>query len=94
MSKNNSEMNIKNNLRKLIIHQIHCDLTIGREDNEEIPFTNEQIESFVNKNSGKIEDCINEIYNDYQKDNELIELDNPEDEWIREYLYEYISYSD
>ncbi len=90
---NNSEMDIKKNLRDLIIIQIHCDLTIGREDEEQVPFTKDQIKSFIDTNSQKIEDCINEIYNDYQKDNELDDLMNPEGDWIREYLYEYISYS-
>ncbi len=83
---------IKNNLREMTIKQIHCDLTIGKTDYDKIPYTDEQITLFINNNSEKIDNCINEIYNDYEQDNELEDLVRPEQSLICEYLYEHISY--
>jgi hypothetical protein len=83
---------IENIIYDRVIKQIHCDLTIGKEDNDEIPFTEEKINKFINKNKSVIKKMIMNIIEEYEEDNKLDELYNPEDDWIREYLYDYIKY--
>lgn len=87
-----SETEIKENLRKIAIDEITANLTIGREDDDLIPFTNEEVLQFVTKNSKRIDKCINYIYNDYSNDNELENLLNPMNSQVREYLFDFISF--
>ncbi len=82
-----SEMDIKANLRKIAIDELKGYLTCGRAENSQNPFTNDEMSLFVTKNTQKIDDCVNEIYNAYSKDDTLDELVNPENEWIREYVF-------
>jgi hypothetical protein len=86
--------NIKNNLRRMILEEIRADLTIGRIDDNKSPFTEEQILLFVNENSFEIDNCVYQIYTEYERDNELNKLVNPEYSQIREYLVDFISYPD
>ncbi len=87
-----SETEIKSNLRKMAIDEIQFNLTLGREDNNKKPFTNEEISQFVDQNSEKIDQCVNEIYNDYEADDELHRLVKPRQSQVREYLVDIISY--
>lgn len=81
-----------NNLNDKIITQITADLTIGRSDNDLNPYTQEQINEFIQKNELNIKNTIENMINDCKEYIELEELNNPEDDWIREYLYCYIKY--
>ena len=84
--------NIYDILYNKIITQITADLTTGRIDNKKKPFKTAKINNFIQQNEHNIDKTIKEIINDYTEDNELEELNNPENDWIREYLYNYIKY--
>jgi len=64
------------------------DLTIGRNDNDLIPFTNDEIHKFIEDNNDNIEECIRTMIDEYSNEIEL--LANPEFDWIGEYLYDLI----
>jgi hypothetical protein len=66
------------------------DLTIGRSDNDLIPFTSDRIDTFIEDNNDNIEKVITIMINDYSNDNELELLVDPLLDWIGEYLYDYI----
>ena len=83
--------NIYEKLENIINIMITNDLTIGRIDNDLEPLSNEQIQQFLIKNRNIINRVIEEIINDYDKDNELFLLENPLFDWIGEYLYNYIN---
>lgn len=85
-------MNYHDILLQKIIFIITNDLTIGRNDNELTPFTNTEITKFIEDNNHNIEIVIQNIINDYNNDNELESLGNPEYDWITEYLYDFIVY--
>ncbi len=99
----NSEIDIiKDNLRGLIkdtiIFRIFGDLITDRKkdkkDKNKRPYTLKQYENFVQNHTQNIKDCVDEIYNDYEKNNKLRDLLIPNNEsvWLDEYLYKYISY--
>lgn len=77
-------------LKNKIIFMITNDLTIGRNDNDLIPFTDNQINAFIQTNNDKIETVIKNIINDYAADGELELLQNPPLDWIGEYLYQVV----
>lgn len=77
-------------LRYHIIKQIKCDLTIRRTDNDLVPYTKNEIESYIQENVSKIDMCINEMIKDYEEDDDLESLEDPLLDWITEYLYEFI----
>lgn len=74
----------------MIMDIINSDLTIGREDRDLVPFNNNQIIQFIVDNHNNIEECISAIMRDYEEDDELNELLNPEMDWILEYLYDFV----
>ncbi len=99
----NSEIDIiKDNLRGLIkdtiIFRIFDDLIRDRKKDKKNknkrPYTLKQYENFVQNHTQNIKDCVDEIYNDYEKNNKLRDLLIPNNEsvWLDEYLYKYISY--
>ncbi len=99
----NSEIDIiKDNLRGLIkdtiIFRIFDDLIRDRKKDKKNknkrPYTLKQYENFVQNHTQNIRDCVDEIYNDYEKNNKLRDFLNPnnEYEWLDKYLYKYISY--
>jgi hypothetical protein len=78
-------------LRKIIISQITADLTYWREDEEIGPaYTKEELDKFFELNEEKIKFVISLMIADYKRDDELEDLLEPCDDWIREYLYEYV----
>lgn len=83
---------IRDSLRKRIEQQIRADLTIGRTDDELEEYTEEQIIKFISDHESEISETIKQMIDDHLRDNDLHELINPEDDWIREYLYENLSY--
>jgi hypothetical protein len=66
------------------------DLTIGRNDNELLPFTSDQINKFIEDNIDNIEKVITIMINEYSNDNDLELLAEPLLDWIGEYLYEFV----
>ena len=63
------------------------DLTIGRTDNDLAPYSDDQITDFIKANGDKIDSVIHNMIIDYDNDNELTLLKDPQLDWIREYLY-------
>jgi methionine salvage enolase-phosphatase E1 len=66
------------------------DLTVGRTDNNLIPFTSDEINKFIEDNNNNIEKVIEIMINEYSKDNEIELLADPLLDWIGEYLYDFI----
>jgi hypothetical protein len=66
------------------------DLTIGRSDNDLIPFTKVEIDKFIENNNDKIEEVIKLMIDDYSNDGDLELLKDPLFDWIGEYLYDLI----
>jgi hypothetical protein len=66
------------------------DLTIGRTDNNLIPFTSDEINKFIEDNNNNIEKVIEIMINEYSNDNEIELLADPLLDWIGEYLYDLI----
>ena len=80
-------MDYYNILKTKIKLMITNDLTIGRTDNDLIPFTSVEIDEFIENNKDNIEQVITTIINEYSNDNELELLKDPLLDWIGEYLY-------
>jgi hypothetical protein len=75
-------------LLSLFIKEIECALTIGRSDNELEPFSEDKINTFIEDHMSDILDRIHSMYNCYEEDGELEDLKNPENDWIREVLFD------
>jgi hypothetical protein len=78
---------------ELIIHNkileiIKSELTIGRNDKELNIYNNTEINNFIEVNNLRILKLKNLIVEEYEKDNELELLLNPENDWITEYMYD------
>ena len=80
-------MDYRNTLKTRMHLIISNDLTIGRSDNDLRPFTEDEVTNFIELNQNNIETAIDNIIRDYTEENELESLNNPELDWIREYLY-------
>ena len=77
-------------LQKIIL-MITNDLTVGRSDNDLLPFTHDKINKFIEANNNNIEKVIKTMIDDYTNDNELDSIkDDILLDWIGEYLYEVI----
>ena len=50
-------------------------------------------ENFVDNQMSNINEAAAHMYSDYKRDNELDDLQNAENDWFREYLYEYVDTS-
>jgi hypothetical protein len=83
-------MNYRDILKTKIKYMITQDLTIGRNDNELLPFTSDQINKFIEDNIDNIEKVITIMINEYSNDNDLELLAEPLLDWIGEYLYEFV----
>ena len=83
-------MDYRNILKTKIKLMIANDLTIGRSDDNLIPFTSDEIDKFIEDNNNNIEKVITIMINEYSNDNELELLAEPLLDWIGEYLYEFI----
>jgi hypothetical protein len=86
-------------LNHLICGQIKSDLTTGRSDNELEPLSQKKITDYIKNNQQNIDKIIIRMFTDFICDedsnpNETVDdLKNPENDWIREYLYECIDTS-
>lgn len=83
-------MNYHNILKTKVKLMITNDLTIGRRDNDLIPFTSDKIDTFIEDNNDNIEKVITIMINEYSNDNELELLAEPLFDWIGEYLYDFV----
>ena len=83
-------MNYHNILKTKIKLMIVNDLTIGRSDDDLIPFTSDEIDKFIEDNNNNIEKVITIMINEYSNDNELELLTDPLLDWIGEYLYDLV----
>ena len=66
------------------------DLTIGRSDDGLVPFTSDEIDTFIEDNNDNIEKVITNMMNEYSNDNEMELLADPLFDWIGEYLYDLV----
>lgn len=83
-------MDYHNILKTKIKLMITNDLTIGRNDNDLVPFTSDEIDTFIEENNDNIEQVITNMMNEYSNDNELELLADPLLDWIGEYLYDLV----
>lgn len=83
---------IRNNIRQYIIVQLTADLTIGRLDNNEQPYSQENIDEYIENNENKIQDIIDAIIQEFEDEDLIDELESGINmELIREFLYEHIN---
>ena len=86
--------NIKEQVELIIYNKIleiiKSELTIGRNDRELNIYNNTEINNFIEVNNLKILKLKNLIIEEYEKDNELELLLNPENDWITEYMDDFI----
>jgi hypothetical protein len=82
---------ISNILRNKIIEIIISDLTTGMRDTGRRPYTDVSLNNFIDANQTGISDTISEMINSYGIDGELEDLLTPENDWITEYLYDFIT---
>ena len=84
--------NIKEKVELIIYNKIleiiKSELIIGRNDKELNMYNNTEINNFIEVNNLKILKLKNLIVEEYEKDNELELLLNPENDWITEYMYD------
>ena len=84
--------NIKEKVELIIYNKIleiiKSELTIGRNDKELNVYNNTEINNFIEVNNLRILKLKNLIVEEYEKDNELELLLNPENDWITEYMYD------
>jgi hypothetical protein len=85
--------NIKEQVELIIYNKIleiiKSELTIGRNDRELDMYNNTEINNFIEVNNLKILKLKNLIIEEYEKDNELELLLNPENYWITEYMNDF-----
>lgn len=84
-------MDYRNILRTKIRFIITNDLTIGRTDNDLIPFTSLEIYKFIEDNINNIEKVVDIMIEEYRDDDDLESLENPLLDLITEYLYDYVN---
>ena len=77
-----------------MVDNIIGSLTVGREDNDLMPFTEERIDMFITANAQNISNAVIEMMNDYIDDDEYEDLNNREADWVREYVYEHVNIPD
>jgi hypothetical protein len=73
------------------IELIKLELTLGIQDILE-PFSDIQINQFIEDYKKNIELTINSMITDYEKDGKLEELNNPDYEMISEYLHKFVPF--
>jgi len=81
---------LKNRMKFIITN----DLTIGRTDNDEEPFTSNEIEKIIKENDDNMEQAIESMIYQYKEDDELELLNDPLNDWISDYLYNYVDLDD
>jgi hypothetical protein len=77
----------------LAVTSITNDLTTGRNDQDLVPFSQDEINVFITKNKENIEQAVKDMIFDYSSDSDTVDLlENPSLSMINEYLYEYLKY--
>jgi hypothetical protein len=86
--------NIKEQVELIIYNKIleiiKSELTIRRNDKELNMYNNTEINNFIEVNNLKILKLKNLIIKEYEKDNKLELLLNPENDWITEYMDDFL----
>ena len=77
-------------IRQKMFNIIKNDLTIGRTVFNLQPMSENEIRNFILEKANDIEEAIQAMISDYQEDDELHLLANPENGMVLEYLYEYV----
>lgn len=72
-----------------IKHQIRCDLTVGMEDNDKEPWSDVAIGRFLQKHQARIQKVVDEMIDAFDVDGVLADLLEPDNTWIREFLYDF-----
>jgi hypothetical protein len=72
---NQFNLNIQKNIRLVISHVIHFDLTIGSEERGIEEFTDVQIHDFMERNKKNIDECMNKIFEEFHQDGSLDSFD-------------------
>lgn len=81
-------------LKQKIDDLIAADLIIGRYENFGESLSQTEINTFLNANNDSIHKIINEIIEDYDKEDLLENLnEKTEDGWLRFYIYDRIDYN-
>lgn len=73
-------------MRAKIIHQIKCDLTVGRKDYGLEPFNKLDIAAYLVDNAQGIERTLADMKAMWSPE----DMANPENDWVREILYEHV----
>ena len=71
-----------------MLDDLYHALTTGRDDEMLQRYTNEEISQFIQRNELQIE---NAVFEAYARDDELATLDHAENDWYREFLYEFVT---
>lgn len=90
-------INLPQLLESRIIHQIQCDLTIGRRDNNLSPYTDDQLKAFMTEHRNEIQGFVQQIITEYEVDDELDYLmlclcnhENVVSEYIDDFIVPYL----
>jgi len=78
--------NIRQIIKERMIEELISNLTIGMLDNDLKEYSEDEIVNFLNKNDDKLNDSVDEMFNDYKNDDELNDILTAPNDWFREYL--------
>jgi hypothetical protein len=81
---------LKKNLYDRMVKQIRADL----KENERHHRKRINFDSFIEANKENILEAVNDMYTTYEKDGELEDLEEPPNDWICEFLYDYVELPD
>lgn len=77
---------LKLTLMKLFNEEIMAYLT-SADDEETSPVSENIAQTFIDRSSEMILAAVTQMCQDYDEEGELNELANPDNDWIREYIY-------
>ena len=86
-------VNYFDSIYAVALTSITNNLTTGRNDQDLVPFSQEEIDVFITRNRENIEQAVKDMIFDYSSDSDTVDLlENPSCSMINEYLYEYLKY--
>lgn len=83
-----TSLKLKNTLKIRFIDELRSLMTVGREDEELEPWNQSEQKQFLEKYDLEIERLVNLMIKTYTDDNESEDLEDPENDWIRDFLYD------
>ena len=78
---------VRDNLIRLMKDEIVSFLSVVREDHDVEPFTEDDIQLWIINNLPRIEKQVDCMIREYTDAGEAHELNDTEQDWIREYIY-------